>query len=105
MAREGNGSLPPFWMLCDGQDPTIIGFGLSHELDRACPGFRWVRAPMRIEGEVFLGLFQAPDVERARIAAQLVATLGDTTTQVFPGEAPAPEPSSSRPVGSKDAAA
>lgn len=105
MASEGNGSLPTFWMICDGQDPTHIGFGLSHELDRACPGFRWVRAPMRIEGDVFLGLFQAPDVQRARIAAQLVATLGDTTTQVFPGEAPAPEPSRSRPVGSKDAAA
>ncbi len=105
MAREGNRVLPTFWMLCDGQDPTHIGFGLSHELERACPGFRWVRAPMRIEGEVFLGLFQAPDAERAHIAAQLVATLGDATTQVFPGDAPAPEPSSSRGNGSRDAAA
>jgi len=78
--------LPHFWLLCDGKDPTRIGFGLRVELEIACPGFAWVYPPRAVDGDRFLGLFRAPDLQRARAAASLVAALGDALTKVWPAD-------------------
>jgi len=88
MGRD-NRAMSCFWMLSDGRDPARIGFGLPAELANRCPGFAWVGAPRCIEGQLYLGLFRAPDLSRAEVAGLLVALLGDTSTRVWAADAEA----------------
>ncbi len=95
--RDDGGGMPLFWLLCDGKDPTRIGSGLRVEIEKLYAGFAWIRRPRRVEAQLFLGLFSAPDLVRARAVALLVATLGDAVTRVWaaeevldPGEAETP---------------